>query len=763
VPTLNPNKLFPRLSIRWKLTIAFLLLAGIPVLLVGVVGALSALKELRAFARESLQHDLLMAEAETATSLQEVARHVGFLQAMVAREWAGGSEGDALERFGDIASLYMAQDSSALFRVLILDASGIVVAAAQPLGADLGLSDAVGEAAPLYAFDASRLAPKEVAFRSVELRASRSDSLSVLPAVAVIRIVEGPDGILGAIVGEARADGLFRGLEVASPQIPGVTGLLDPDGFYLYHTEWKQDWSQLLSRELTTLEEDFGSETAAAIRSADRPMLLEGSRDLAVAARPLSVAGLGRGPLVLFRAVPLSALDARVADLLGLFFLIGSVILASVLGLAVVASNQITAPILKLQVMAHQIAGGTRPDPVVVETNDEIEDLADDFGRMAVAFDSHRRELEALVEERTTQLREAQAWLRQLVSTSADGIVGLDAEGRVQLWNRGAQQLFGYHEDEARERKLRELLGTGTGTEARYIDAELGRWGAVVDYRTRRSTKNGEEIPVSLTKTEVRNPAGEVVGYSVIFRDDRPRELLEEQMRSSERLAAISLMAAGLAHELNNPLSVLGNRIELMQRDALARGDNEQFRQDLDVLGKHVKRIGSVTGDLLRFARDGADDLTGVDVNAVAERVLRLLRRVLVAEGIDVETEFAEGLGVTLGNENVLETVLVNLLLNAQQASPDGGRVVLETRTAESGSAVQVVVRDSGEGVPPDLRRRIFEPFFTTKAGRGGTGLGLAVCRALVDRIGGSIEVDDAPEGGAAFIVTMPLDAQLGT
>jgi len=754
---LNPNKLFPRLSIRRKLSIAFALLAGIPLLVVGVIGAASAFRELRWFAQVNLQHDLELAEAGAVGGMNEIARHMAFLAATATR-------GDALDAVGfeAVASLYLSRDSSALVRVTLLDAAGLVVASALRPGTDTLLASPEEEASPLYLWEAAALEPGQAAFINVELRRHGSDSLRVYPAVAAIRGVVGPSGgTLGTVVGEASAAELFGSLEIASPNLTGETGLLGPEGFYLYHTEWKRDWERLLGPRNTRLEEDFGPEIAREILEAEEPRVLRAGTQTVVAVRPLFVDGLGATRLTLFRTVSLGAMDARVVELLGVFGLVGVLLLVTVMGLAVLASGQITAPVYKLRAAAHLIASGDRPHPLVVETNDELEDLAEDFNQMANALDRHRSQLEGLVEERTAQLRRAQAWLSKLVGSSADAIVGLDPKGVVTLWNRGAVDMFGYDEERAVGASLDALIGLGTGTEARFLRDELRTWGAVVDYRTRRRTIAGDTIPVSLTQTAVLNDDGELIGHSVIFRDDRPRELLEEQMRSSERLAAISLMAAGLAHELNNPLAVLGNRIELMQREAARNGGSQQLRSDLDVLQRHVGRIGSVTGDLLRFARDGADQVDAVEVNEVAERVVRLLRRVFVAGGVELELSLGEHVPMTLGNENVLETVLVNLLLNAQQATPQGGRVVLETSVDAPVTAALIEVRDTGPGVPADLRRRIFEPFFTTKAGKGGTGLGLAVCRALVDRLGGAIAVDDAPEGGARFTLTLPLDAHV--
>lgn len=266
---------------------------------------------------------------------------------------------------------------------------------------------------------------------------------------------------------------------------------------------------------------------------------------------------------------------------------------------------------------------------------------------------------------------------------------------------------------------------------------------------------------MAVTKSPLHDEDGRTLGHSLIIRDERAREMLEEQMRRSERLATISVMAGGIAHELNNPLSIIGNRIELMQREAIMHDAGVSMLEDLEVLRKHVGRIGSVTSDLIKFARDEADELGPIDVNTIVERVTRLLGKVMREGGVQLDIRSEDDLPAVLGSESVVETVLVNLLLNAQQATPPGGEVVVSTSGDDLGTEVRIEVRDSGPGVPEDLRLRIFEPFFTTKADRGGTGLGLAVCRALVDRVGGTLDLMPSESGGARFVVTFPQQVEV--
>jgi PAS domain S-box-containing protein len=757
----NLNKLFPRLAIRWKLAIAFVAMAGIPLLIVGAVGTSSALSELRRAARADLRHDLDLAAARTSRSLAEVGAHVSFLEAAGLGGVATGVEARERERLLGLARTYLDSDSSALLRIKVLDADGFVTGVAERGGGGVLRGEQGAGPLLLYRWAAERLEPNGTAFLPVDLAgASESEgALNVVPAVAVVRPLFGPAGMDGVLVGEADAAELFRGLDEWRPELQGVTGLVNGSGFYLYHSRLKSDWGSLLNTDAVNLEREFPIDIARRILAGEAS--LEAPGGVEVATRSLSVVGQAPTGLVLYRTVPLGVLYARVAGFLGVLSLIGILLVVTVAALSLIAAAQITHPVLRIQEAAHRIAEGGTPEPVLVETNDELEDLAGDFNRMAVALQRHRTDLESLVEERTRALKRAQQELAQFVSSSADAIVGLDADRRILLWNRGAESLFGYPEAEVQGQRLDDVIGGQEGrnqAEEAFFSQGIESSGSVVNYRTRRRAKDGATIPVTLTLTALRDAEGEVYGYSVILRDDRTRDLAEDQMRRSERLSAISVMAAGLAHELNNPLSVVGNRLELMQREAMARDGDRRLLKDLDVVRKHVDRIGAITGDLLRFARNDSEALGDVDVHAVVDRTVRLLQRVFVASDIELEVDEEVSLPTAFANENIVETILVNLLLNARQATPAGGKVEIRTRSVH-GMLVEIEVRDTGPGVPLDMRRRIFEPFFTTKSDQGGTGLGLAVCRALADRLGGTLEVSDWEGGGASFVLSLAQDA----
>ena len=761
---MNLNRLFPRLSITAKLAIAFVLLALVPLTLVSVMGVVFTVEQMRGRERELLQHDLETVGQQTARSLEDIVRQVDYAAnlGLGARILDGGRASQ--DELAEAVSRYLAADLSALFRLKTVDSHGRVTAVAARKGGAYG--DRVDTFQPFYFWLASEVGRQEIRLVPVELRDESGAGL--LPAVAVVKPVRDELGeVKGAVVGEAAASDIFAEIDRSSPDVAGITGLVDAEGRFLYHTRRKGDWATLLAlRDEESLVDELPSTAVTAILSGEVGTLAT-EDGLVVTYRPLRVPGLSVAPFALYRTFPQATIGGAVRRFLTATGVVTVVIVVSVLGAAVMAARQITRPLHALRKAARQVTGGKSHTPLQVETNDEIQDLAEDFERMASEVDRHRRRLESAVEERTRELRRTEAELSRIVSLSADGIVGLDADGRIRLWNRGAEQLFGFDADEAIDRTLEELIlpkGPRGRREDAYLQDVMATSGAVIDYQTTRRAKSGELVPVGITQTRLLDEDGEPTGYSVVFRDIRIQEEIREKMRRSERLSAMSVMAAGLAHELNNPVAVLDNRLELIQRE-YSSSANESLPTDLEVLRDQVRRIEAVTHDLLRFARDETDEIAPIRVNDVVLRVVRLLDRVVAAEGVSLGHDLAPDLPPVSASGTALETVLVNLVLNAQHASAPDGAILVTTRARNESNSVEIEVTDTGPGVPETLRNRIFEPFFTTKEDEGGTGLGLAVCRALMERNGGTIHLEgptgqlQGPTGiGAVFVIRLPID-----
>ena len=240
---------------------------------------------------------------------------------------------------------------------------------------------------------------------------------------------------------------------------------------------------------------------------------------------------------------------------------------------------------------------------------------------------------------------------------------------------------------------------------------------------------------------------------------EKERAALEQGARRAEKLAALGTLAAGLAHELNNPIGIICSRIEVMLLEAESTGLPEAIRSDLQVLHRNAQRVARIAHGLLSFSRQSPGTHAIVQLNDVVRETLLLAERQVTRTGIKLTVEAADALPPVRGDSSALEQVLLNLVTNAADAVEAGGEIRIITRPhPERAGCVQLIVADSGSGIPPDVLPSIFDPFFSTKP--SGTGLGLSVSDGIVREHGGTIDVEATPGQGTRFTITLPALAQ---
>ncbi|QEL17494.1 two-component system sensor histidine kinase NtrB [Limnoglobus roseus] len=229
----------------------------------------------------------------------------------------------------------------------------------------------------------------------------------------------------------------------------------------------------------------------------------------------------------------------------------------------------------------------------------------------------------------------------------------------------------------------------------------------------------------------------------------RKQARLTEDLRKAEHLASLGRLLAGVAHEVRNPLAAIRSTVQLWER----LPDQARTPASFAAVVAAVDRINGLVGRLLYFARSGHEDLRPVDLAAVTAETLELSRAQADSQGVAFDIDFAPEVLPVLGAPQALRQVVLNLVANALQAMPTGGRLVCRTRRA--GDAVELTLSDTGPGIPPEVRKKLFEPFVTTRP--DGTGLGLALCREIVAQQGGRIAFDPDPPVGATVRVTLPI------
>ncbi|MCL4426404.1 MAG: ATP-binding protein [Firmicutes bacterium] len=229
---------------------------------------------------------------------------------------------------------------------------------------------------------------------------------------------------------------------------------------------------------------------------------------------------------------------------------------------------------------------------------------------------------------------------------------------------------------------------------------------------------------------------------------------LEEQVRQADRLAALGRMAAGLAHEIRNPAGIIKTTAQLLQKEF----PNPELEEYIRVIVAEADRLNRILSDFLDFARPKKPERTLLDINELLEESVAIMERYLSERKVEVVKEYSPGPLLVLADGNQLKQVFFNLMMNAAEAMPGGGRIFV--RTSSDGDRVRLDLRDTGQGIVPADRERIFEPFFTTK--EGGTGLGLAVAHRIIDLHAGIITVQSEPGLGSTFTIRLPAKQGLG-
>jgi two-component system NtrC family sensor kinase len=343
-----------------------------------------------------------------------------------------------------------------------------------------------------------------------------------------------------------------------------------------------------------------------------------------------------------------------------------------------------------------------------------------------------------------------------VVESLSDGLIVVDLDDRVLRWNRRAEVLTSVERGRAVGRRLGALFAK-TFLETLQSVRRQSKSGGTV-YRVPLGTGHGDErktLLVNLAVAPFQTPEGSQAGWILVLEDVTDRANLEEQLRLSEKMAAIGLLAAGVAHEVNTPLTGISSFTQML----LERSEPGDPRtQLLEKIERQTFRAAKIVNSLLNLARPSGGDTGPVDLNGVIGDILSLLEHQFKLGHVQVRKDLAKPAVVVRGVEYKLQQVFLNLFLNARDAMPKGGWLTVATR-AEDGTAV-IEVADTGVGIPSDHLGRIYDPFFTTKPEGRGTGLGLSVTYGIVQEHGGSLTCDSQPGQGTRFRLVLPLIEQ---
>ncbi len=587
---------------------------------------------------------------------------------------------------------------------------------------------------------------------------------------------------------------------------------------------------------------------------------------------------------------------------------IDAVLLAVGLLAAFALSRSITHPLDLLTGAAADISSGSYSGLVHIRRKDELGALGKAFNAMVVRWSESQRDVELKIQE-LERAQETASELAAIVESSRDAIIGQSLDGIVTSWNKGSEALYGYSEKEMVGQSIKILLPPGHDGEMDLILAGVQRGESTENFETRRLTKDGKTLSVSLSLSPIRNEAGEIVGISTIARDITERRLAERALQVSEvryrrlfqsakdgilileassgrivdvnpyltemlgfsntllvgkklweigafsdvaasqqafeqlqqrgyvryddlplktssgdlrnvefvsssyvagekqviqcnirditerkhaeeqlretnqrlatalagvqaktdelasmtqqlwqasKLATLGELAASIAHELNNPLATISLRMEALARQHA--GDPKQSRT-LEIVSGEVERMGSLVGTLLEFSRRGHQQISTIDVSGEIEKSVELIEYYLRSRKVEVIEEFEPNAPTIQADRQQLRQVFLNLLTNASDAMPEGGKLIARVRKAQfmdGVNGVSVEFADAGAGIPARDLEKIWEPFFTTKLQGKGTGLGLAICRRVIEEHQGAISIESQPGIGTTVTILLP-------
>ena len=358
------------------------------------------------------------------------------------------------------------------------------------------------------------------------------------------------------------------------------------------------------------------------------------------------------------------------------------------------------------------------------------------------------------------KIKESEEKYRNLVEDIEDVIFRVDKTGRYLFLNKALQKVTGYfpqefydtpslatdmiHKDD--EKLVRETM-------QKILDDELN---VSKDLEYRVYCKNGKELCLSQNTYPIKNKNGSIIGVEGIIRDITDRKKIEDQIRRSERLASIGELAASIAHEIRNPLGAISNSVCMLKRDLALDGDDQKL---FEMVAEETDRLNNIITNFLTFAHPAEYHFVRSDILAIINETLLLLEQdERFNERIKIIKVYENNIPKVYLDQNWIRKVFWNLLVNSIDAMPRGGKIYIHVRrpNVPNNEEIEIVVADTGEGIPPEIMKKIFEPFFTTKKTKG-TGLGLPIVHRIVDNHGGVINVKSERNKGTSFTIRLPI------
>lgn len=464
------------------------------------------------------------------------------------------------------------------------------------------------------------------------------------------------------------------------------------------------------------------------------------------------------------------------------YYNLGFLIFASLIAIAagLLAARHFYKPLLQLRDGAKRVSGGDYNISINVGTNDEIEDLANDFNRMTKSLEdreqeinTHQKELENLVARRTFQIRLEKEKLERVVEGVGAGLVLLNQQNRVLWFNEYFNRMLGQGAFNVGDNccsifsdKLESCLVDQNETDKhpyKHCLVQQVLAGKSVEESMREILCGDGKTRIFLDRiSPIHDETGKVIYALHVLYDVTEKERmgqresqLQAQLARAEKMATLGRFTAGIAHEIGNPLGIISTNAQAIQEDL---EENGEMWGQLELIRSEIERLSKITRDLHTFGKPSPPNMVAQNPGNILVGLQRLVEKEGAANGVKVITEIPHLEESILVDSQQLQQVILNLVVNAFEAMPNGGelRLGIQMKTdEENGAKLLFIVSDTGEGIPEKNLDLIFDPFFTTKT--QGTGFGLALASTIVDKNKGVLTVSCEPGKGSTFTIALPL------
>lgn len=767
--------------------IAFSLLSFVPLVIIGIIGIFINVNSMQKSAVTNLEHNVILLKEKAQNYLLSVYLDIQLMSdSPYFREYVkefDESKVQATMEFLREQLLTFAKKKKMYYRIHFCDRFGDERFLIQRYNSDFVISqDYPSQRSYAYYFTLTdSLQKNQISFVPNELM---EDDSRLIPVISFAnRIYDQNGDFAGIFVVDVFAKDFFIILEGISYQGPKrKIAIVSQEGFYIYHSEKKKNWNRLLAfRDSENLFQDYPDPYAKSIISGKSGVISAGHNEITAYSLLFKAQLPWSNSYFIFQSAPKNLIFNQVTRfaviLIGL--LIFSIIISIFLGY--LATIQIAVPIRKLKVGAEIISQGNYSHRLKIETNDEIEQLANQFNKMAAVLnerekllEEHKRQLEDTVSARTKELKGEKEKLQAIIDNVPSAFILLDQNFKIKTASTALAVLSNYKIEDALSLPCYTVFGE-KGFCLNCPSKVARKTGKMASIVKENKLNNGKTRYLEHMLIPIRQN-GSITSILEIVTDITERKMLEQQAIRAEKFSAIGEMAAVIAHENRNSLTSLKLILQFLNESNEIRSI---AKDSIEVALSSVFEMEDVVTQLLNFARPKPSKYVMLNVNQIVRESAAFVHHQIDRLSVQLVEEFGNDLPFILHDHNHLRAAFVNILINAIQAVSENGHIKVITESfnlpeslsdfssdlrttvdlVKGQKVIQVRFEDNGFGIDEKNLDHIFEPFFTTKV--AGTGLGLPMAKRVINEQGGLILVESQKDRGSVFKVILPCQDQI--